>query len=100
MQLEIDEIYTFKLNSGEELVAKVKDIYDDYVMIGDPVSIGPTPNGGVGLVPSLFTYDNTKLVRLNTSNYGLLAHTDENIRAKYIEMTTGIQVGSKKVLLG
>ena len=101
MQLDIDEIYTFKLNSGEELVAKVKDIYDDHsVMISDPVSIGPTPNGGVGLVPSLFTYDAAKLVRLNTNNCGLFAHTDENIRAKYIEMTTGIQVGSKKVLLG
>jgi hypothetical protein len=100
MQLEIDEIYTFKLNSGEELVAKVKEIENGYVMIADPVSIGPGPTGGLGLVPSLFTYDTAKLVRLNNSNYGLLAHTDENVKAKYIEATTGIQVGSKKVLLG
>lgn len=100
MQLESDEIYTFKLNSGEELVAKVKEVKDDHVLIVDPVSIGPGPNGGLGLVPSLFTYDTAKLVRLNNSNYCLLAHTDENIKAKYIEATTGIQVGSKKVLLG
>ena len=100
MNLKIDEIYTFKLNSGEELIAKVIGVDDTFLTITEPVSIGPSPNGGLGLVPSLFTYNNRENVRLNTSSLALVAETDDNVKIKYIEATTGLQVPGKKVLLG
>ena len=100
MNWKIDEIYTFKLNSGEELVAKVKGVSETYLTITEPVSIGPSPQGGLGLVPSMFTYNNRENVRLNTSSLALVAETDENVKTKYIEATTGLQVPGKKVLLG
>jgi hypothetical protein len=100
MELTVDGIYTFKLNSGEELVAKVVEIKDTHLTIGEPVSIGPSPNGGLGLVPSMFTYNNRENVRLNTSSIALVAETDENVKTKYIEATTGLQVPNKKVLIG
>lgn len=100
MNLKTDEIYTFKLNSGEELIAKVIAATDLYLTISEPVSIGPSPGGGLGLVPSMFTYNNRENVRLNTSSLALVAETDENVKTKYIEATTGLQVPGKKVLLG
>ncbi len=100
MEIKKDEIYTFKLNSGEELVAKVINILETYLIITEPVSIGPSPQGGLGLVPSLFTYNNRENVRLNTSSLALVAETDDNVKTKYIEATTGLQVPGKKVLLG
>lgn len=100
MEIKVDETYTFKLNSGEELVAKVLAIHNDYLTIIDPVSIGPGPSGGLGLVPSLFTYNNRGNVRLNTNSLALVAETDENVKTKYIEATTGLQVPGKKVILG
>ena len=100
MQIKSGEIYTFKLNSGEELVAKVLETNDNYLIITEPVSIGPSPNGGLGLVPSLFTYNNRENVRLNTSSLALVAETDDNVKTKYIEATTGLQVPGKKVLIG
>jgi hypothetical protein len=100
MELVKDEIYTFKLNSGEELIAKVLEINDSHLTISEPVSIGPGPQGGLGLVPSLFTYNNRENVRLNTSSLALVAQTDDNVKTKYIEATTGLQVPGKKVLLG
>lgn len=100
MEIKVDETYTFKLNSGEELVAKVLAIHNDYLTITDPVSIGPGPSGGLGLVPSLFTYNNRGNVRLNTNSLALVAETDENVKTKYIEATTGLQVPGKKVILG
>jgi hypothetical protein len=100
MNWKIDEIYTLKLNSGEELVAKVVAVSDTYLTITEPVSIGPSPQGGLGLVPSLFTYNNREKVRLNTSSLALVAETDENVKTKYIEATTGLQVPGKKVLIG
>lgn len=100
MEIKIDETYTFKLNSGEELVAKVLEIKDTYLIVSEPVSIGPSPNGGLGLVPSMFTYNNRKNVRLNTNSLALVAETDDSVKTKYIEATTGLQVPDKKVLLG
>jgi hypothetical protein len=100
MDITKDEIYTFKLNSGEELIAKVVAVSDTHYTISEPVSIGPSPQGGLGLVPSLFTYNNRESVRLNTSSLALVAQTDDNVKTKYIEATTGLQVPGKKVLLG
>jgi hypothetical protein len=100
MELSKDEIYTFKLNSGEELIAKVVEITETFLVVTEPVSIGPSPNGGLGLVPSMFTYNNRKNVRLNTNSLALVAETDESVKTKYIEATTGLQVPDKKVLLG
>lgn len=100
MEIKVDEIYTFKLNSGEELVAKVSGIHDTYFLISEPVSIGPSPQGGLGLVPSMFTYNTRGPVRLNTSSVALYAETDEAVKTKYIEATTGLKVPDKKVILG
>lgn len=100
MEINKGGIYTFKLNSGEELVAKVIDVMDTHYIISEPVSIGPSPQGGLGLVPSMFTYNNRENVRLNTSSLALVAETDDNVKTKYIEATTGLQVPGKKVLIG
>lgn len=100
MELKVDEIYTFKLNSGEELVAKVVSVANDHLMISEPVSIGPNANGNLGLVPSMFTYNMRESVRLNNTSISLVAETDDNVKTKYIEATTGLQVPNKKVLIG
>ena len=99
MEIKENETYTFKLNSGEELVAKVISIGDNYVLITSPVSVAPGPNG-MGLMPSLFTNDQRGNVRLNTNRISLVADTEEAVKLKYIEATTGLQVPSKKMILG
>jgi hypothetical protein len=92
-------IYTFKLNSGEELVAKILDINRDNFEIEHPVSIAPGPQG-MGLVPSLFTGNMSKSIQLNINSVALVAETDASVAAKYIEATTGISVPDKKIIMG
>jgi hypothetical protein len=99
MEIQSNETYTFKLNSGEEMVAKVIMVTDNYVIVTSPVSIAPGPNG-MGLMPSLFTNDQRENVRLNTNSISLMAPTEDQVKMKYIEATTGIQVPSKKMILG
>lgn len=99
LNLKTDETYTFKLTSGEELVAKVTEVSDKHVLLDTPVSVAPGPNG-MGLMPSLFTNDQRGKVRLNTNNVTLVADTEEAVKLKYIEATTGISVPSKKMILG
>lgn len=99
MTLETGKVYTFKLNSGEELIAKVLVNGPDGIEIENPVSVAPGPQG-MGLVPSLFTADPDKNVLLNMHNVVLHCITDDTVRMKYLEATTGIKVPDKKLILG
>lgn len=97
--MEIGKVYTFKLNSGEELITKVVDITQNTYTIEEPVSIAPSQQG-MGLVPSMFTADPKGKFTLNTSSVSLYAETENNVKMKYLEATTGIKVPEKKIVLG
>ncbi len=99
MNLTLNETYTFKVTSGEELVAKVIAADGQFITLADPVSIIPSQRG-VGLQPSMFTADPDSLVRLNTNNVTLFALTEDGVKMKYIEAITGIKVPDKKLILG
>ena len=97
--MEIGKVYTLKLNSGEELITKVVEITRDNIIIEEPVSIAPSQQG-MGLVPSMFTADPKGKFTLNTNSVSLYAETEDNVRMKYLEATTGIKVPEKKIVLG
>ncbi len=98
-ELKVGTVYTFKLNSGEELVAKVATIDENSILVSDPVSISPGPKG-LQLMPSLFTADPKENVRLNTNSVSMIGETDPSVTDKYREATTGITVPEKKLVLG
>ena len=94
------KVYTFKLNSGEELIAKVVGLLQgNCLALENPVSVAPGPQG-MGLVPSLFTADLDEPLKLNMNNISMYGLTDDSVRMKYIEATTGIKVPEKKILVG
>lgn len=97
--LEHNQVYTFKMNSGEEMVAKVKQSGGDWITVEEPVSIAPGPQG-MGLVPSLFTADPKEEIRLNINSVSLVSRTDDSVKMKYLEATTGIKIPEKKLILG
>jgi hypothetical protein len=97
--LQSNEVYTFKLNSGEELIAKVIQSDGDFIIISEPVSIAPGQQG-LQMIPSMFTADPKEEFKLNTNSIIIIAQTDDSIKVKYIEATTGIKVPEKKLILG
>jgi hypothetical protein len=97
--MEAGKVYTFKMNSGEEMIAKVMEAGEGYALLQDPVSVAPGPQG-MGLVPSMFTADPDTNPRLNMNCVAIHSLTDDNVRMKYIEATTGIKVPEKKILVG
>ncbi len=99
MNIKLEEVYTLKLNSGEELIAKVKGIEGNELIVAEPVSIAPGPQG-MGLVPSMFTADPKGEYRLNTNSISIYAVTDASVKNKYVEATTGIKLPEKKLVLG
>ena len=97
--VKVGGVYTLKINSGEEIVSKVVEVEDDTLVLEDPVSIAPSPKG-MGLVPSVFTANAKKNVRLNTTSVSLVAETADEVKDKYREATTGVTVPEKKILVG
>ena len=97
--LQSNQVYTFKLNSGEELIAKVIQAASDWIILEEPVSIAPSQQG-MQMIPSVFTANPKEQYKLNTNSIAILAITDDSIKMKYIEATTGIKVPDKKIVLG
>lgn len=94
-----NQVYTFKLNSGEELIGKVVQAGGEFIQIEEPVSIAPTQQG-MQMIPSVFTAEPKGIFRLNTNSIAIYAETDDSIKMKYLEATTGIKVPEKKIVLG
>lgn len=101
MNIKINEIYSIKLSSGEELVAKIteRSTENQTVTLSDPLMVAPGPQG-MGLLPALFTGEHQGTVTLNTGAVLMYTQTAEPVRVKYIEATTGITTASKKILVG
>jgi hypothetical protein len=97
--IDAGEVYTFKLVSGEEVIGKVIEQYDEFVVLSEPLSVAPNPQG-MGLMPAMFTAERDKSVPLNTNTITMYCVTADPIRIKYIEATTGITTASKKIVLG
>jgi hypothetical protein len=99
MKIEINKIYTFKLITGEEIIAKVMDISDDSLLISQPISavLGPQ---GLQLMPSLFSAKMDKNVRINTHSWAMVAEPREDVQNSYIQATTGIAPVTKQIITG
>lgn len=97
--MQTGQVYTFKLNSGEEVIAKVTNVEDNYVSVETPVSVAPGPQG-MGLIQSLFTADPDQKIQINMNCVAIHALTDDGVKMKYIEATTGIKVPDKKIIMG
>lgn len=101
IDLDYNQVYSVKLASGEEMITRIKenDSNKDYMVIMEPVSVAPGPQG-MGLVPSIFTADTSAEYRLNKNSVVMICETEHNIKAKYTEAVSGIKVPEKKLILG
>ena len=99
--METGKVYTIKFNSGEEMIAKVTEYSDttQYIKVSDPLSVAPNQSG-MGLIPSLFTSDPDQSVTININSISMYSETEDSVKMKYIEATTGIKVPDKKIIMG
>ena len=83
------EVITFKLTSGEELVAKLVEDGAAYYKLSRPMVIGMGQQGP-GLMPYLFTVHPDKDVKLNKNVVAMAEATDEQFAKQFLQSTTGI----------
>ena len=98
--LKHEEIYTFKLTNGEEFVAKIQQKFDTHYEIQQPISMILGPQG-LQMMPSLFSANPDKNVLLNIASITMACEPRDDVRAKYIEATTGLVTPpSKQIITG
>jgi len=99
MNIEENKVYTFKLNSGEEIIGRIIEIVEsDYFTVEAPLSTTPTQTG-LQLVPIMFTTDINPTIILNVDSVSMIAEPREDVLDVYRESITGIKVPEKKILL-
>jgi hypothetical protein len=99
MKLETNTIYTFKLNTGEELIARVVEINPDHMIIEHPI-LTVISQQGLQMMPGLFSADLGQNVRLNNASWAMIAETRQDVRDSWIQATTGIAPIRKQIITG
>jgi hypothetical protein len=51
------------------------------------------------MIPSVFTAEPKGEFKLNTSSIAIYAETEDSIKLKYLEATTGLKIPDKKIIL-
>jgi hypothetical protein len=99
MKLEKNTVYTFKLNTGEELVARFVSDEPDHIVIEHPILTVISPQG-LQMMPGLFSANLDDPVRLNKSSWAMIAETREDVSNSWIQATTGIVPVKKQIITG
>jgi hypothetical protein len=73
---------TIKLASGEEVVASFQEADDTSLSIDKPLALSPTPQGGVGLVPWIFSCKPGPTT-ININSVLALVETDSEVKYLY-----------------
>lgn len=99
MNISPNEIYSIKLNTGEEVVARIKEINVDHMIIEHPILTVISPQG-LQMMPGLFSANMDKTVRLNNSSWAMIAEAREDVQNSWIQATTGISPVRKQIITG
>jgi len=89
-----DDIVSFKLVNGDEIVAKIISVEPDGFVIHKPCTVMPSQQG-LGLIQSMFTIDLNKNIKLDLQHVMMHAPTVKDVVNHYIKTTTGIETVSK-----
>ena len=98
MNFEKNKVYSIKLNSGEELVAKVTNSEFGRITVSHPVSMAPGQQG-LQMIPSMFSADLEKPVDINIASVAMSATVREDVAKAYTESTTGLDLSASKQML-
>jgi hypothetical protein len=100
MKIELDQVYTFKIANGDEVVAKIVAEDNATYTVAKPLTIVPSQQG-INMMNSLFTADPDKNVSINKQQVSIIAPSREEVCDSYLEATTGLKpVRKPSIIMG
>lgn len=99
-ELELDTVYSFKLDNRDEVIATVKrlDADNDCIWVDKPVLLMLTPEGPQ--MPPLMLTTTEHEFPLSWGSILTYAKTKDDAEAAYKRTTTGIEVPNKQIITG
>ena len=99
--IEVKEgnVYSFKMNSGEEIICKINQVGEDCYVVDSPLSTGMTQQG-MQLMPAMFTIELNDEVIISKDSIAIIGNPRQDVADAYRESTTGITVPDKQIILG
>lgn len=89
------DVITFKLTNGEEVIARYQSETLTEYQVTKPVTLTPTPQGTLGMLPSMFSVElNTVTVNLQKNAVAMAAQTRKEVSDEYTRGTSGIKPAS------
>ena len=88
---KVGDTVSFKLSSGEEIVARLDSETDKSYILNKPMVIIAQQQGlGLGLAPFMFSVSPDGKFNLTSTSVACIAKTEKGIASQYVERTTGI----------
>ena len=99
LEIKAGELYTFKLVTGEELIARLVNIGPEFYELESPIGVVLSPQG-LQMVPSLFSSIQDRNVLLNKNACAMMGEPREDVNHGWIQATTGIAPVTRKIITG
>lgn len=84
------DVVTLKLISGEEVVARLKDMTMDSLEVSKPLSVGLSPNGQVGMVPFMVGLNDDAVVTFDRNHILVISAARKEMSDAYTASTSNI----------
>lgn len=90
---KIGDTVSFKLTSGEEIIARLDAEDDKFYTLHKPM-VMIVQQQGMGLAPFMFSVSPDAKFNLQASSVACIAKTEKEIASQYTQQTTGIAVSA------
>lgn len=84
---------TLKLITGEEVVGRINDAVEGFVVLTKPMTFIMGPQG-LGMVPYMFSAPLDVKIKIKETAVVAITKTEENINKQYIAQTTGLTLAN------
>lgn len=90
-KIDVNDVVSFKLVNGDEIVAKIVENNGEIMKIERPYVVIPNQNG-LGIMPVMFSVDQGKTFEISRQHIMMMALTSDAVKNHYIQTTTGIAI--------
>ena len=102
MEIKIEEVYAFKMTSGQEIVAKITSWDDQYYYIAAPLTIGQG-QAGMEFLPAMFCAPLMEDTAMTKSSVAMISPAREDIIEAYeasVNPSDVIKPRAKQIITG
>ena len=85
------DVVSFKLASGEEVVAKLDEVNETKYTVTKPLMLTMSEKG-LALAPFIFTIEPLAKITFHTNNILCASKTEKQMASQYIATTTGLAI--------